>query len=184
MKKLMVMAAGLILAVSANAASVGWTLAGANNYANDAYGFFIIGQKGVTSVDTVTSVLAAGNDYSSYVFGSGTVAANGSAMTMAASSGKSVTGTGDYTGFFVIFDSASPVSGTSKYAVVSGASTLTQTVGSTTASITFVAGNQADYLNNANNWSSYGSAAAEPEPTSALLMVFGLAGLALRRKRA
>jgi hypothetical protein len=186
MKKLMVMAAGVMLAVAANAASVGWTLAGAANYAGDAYSLFIVGQNNVESIATVTALLDAGSAVDAYAFGSGTVAANGAASVLAANSGKSlaVDGTTTYTAFFVIFDSATPTSGTSKYAVVSGASTLTQTPGATAAQFTFAAGNQSTYLNNASNWSSYGTPAAEPEPTSALMMLFGLAGLALRRKRA
>ena len=45
-----------------------------------------------------------------------------------------------------------------------------------TASITF--GNMASATQNASNW------AAVPEPTSGLLMLLGMAGLALKRKRA
>ena len=45
-----------------------------------------------------------------------------------------------------------------------------------TAAITF--GNMATATQNASNW------AAVPEPTSGLLMLLGLAGLALKRKRA
>ena len=39
-------------------------------------------------------------------------------------------------------------------------------------------GNQATYTQTAGNW------AAVPEPTSGLLMLLGMAGLALKRKRA
>lgn len=180
MKKLMVLAAGLMLAAVVNAASVGWTLAGATNYKGDAYSLFVIGQNGATDIATVTAVLDAGNSYASYAFGSGTILDNGMAQVLAASSGKSIDATGTYEAFFVVFDSATPASGTSKYTVVSGQTNMTKTIGDTTASITFAAGNVADYLNNANNWQTYG----EPEPTSALMMIFGLAGLALRRKRA
>ena len=41
------------------AAAVGWTLAGANSYANDAYQFFVIGQKGATDIATITALLDA-----------------------------------------------------------------------------------------------------------------------------
>ena len=41
-------------------------------------------------------------------------------------------------------------------------------------------GNMATQTQNANNWAS----SAVPEPTSGLLMLLGMAGLALRRKRA
>jgi len=181
MKKLLIMAIGAILTVGANAASVGWTLAGANNFVGDAYYVFVNGQNGVVNTATITALLNAGESFDSYVFGSGTVAANGGAITTAANSGKTLTADGStsYTAFYVIFDSATPKVGESKYTVVSGASGLTQTPSATAASITFAAANQSTYLNNASNWQTY----AVPEPTSGLLMLLGMAGLALRRKR-
>ena len=50
-----------------------------------------------------------------------------------------------------------------------------QAQATSTANITF--GNMASATQNASNW------ATVPEPTSALLMVLGIAGLALKRKR-
>ena len=186
MKKLLVFAACAMLAAVTQAASVGWSLAGANNYANDAYQFFVIGQKGVSSIATITALLDAGTDTSSYAFGSGAIASNGSANVLAASSGKSLDA-GTYTGFFVVFDSASPASGSANYAVISGASTLTKTIAATTASMQFVAGNQSSVLNNADNWKSFGTGGGGggdiPEPTSGLLLLVGGAMLALRRKQ-
>ena len=180
MKKLMILAAGMMLAVGAKAAAVGWSLAGASNYANDAYYLFVLGQNNVATIATVTDLLDAGKAFDTYAFGSGTVAANGSANVPAASSGKELAAGTSYTAFYVVFDSATPTSGTAKYAVVSEATGLTVNPSAQAASMTFVAGNQSTYLNNASNWKTYG----EPEPTSALMMLFGLAGLALRRKRA
>ena len=180
MKKIMTLAACVILAATTHAAAVGWTLAGATNYKTDAYQFFIIGQKGADSIATITALLDDGKSTESYAFGSGSIANNGAANVLYASSGKTLDA-GTYTGFFVIFDSASATAGTSKYTVVSGTATLTQTIGESTAGLNFVAGNQATYLNNADNWKSYG---AVPEPTSGLLLLLGMAGLALKRKRA
>ena len=183
MKKLMLFAACTMLAAVTQAATVGWNLAGASNYANDAYQFFIIGQNGVSSIATVTALLDAGSDTSSYAFGSGTVAANGAAGTTAGASGKTIDA-GTYTAFYVVFDSASPASGSANYAVVSGASTLTKTVGATTASVTFTAGNASSILNNADNWKSFGTGGGDiPEPTSGLLLLVGAGMLALRRKQ-
>ncbi len=181
MKKIMTFAACAMLAAVTHAAAVGWSLAGATSYANDAYQFFVIGQNGAASVATITALLDAGKDTSSYAFGTGTVAANGTAGASAAQSGKSLDGGASYTGFYVIFDTATATAGTSNYAVVSGAANLTQSPSATAAQFTFVAGNQATFLNNASNWKSYG---AVPEPTSGLLMLLGMAGLALRRKHA
>lgn len=177
MKKMIMFVAAIAVAAVTQAASVGWTLAGAKNFAGDAYQFFVIGQNGVTDIAQITALLDAGTDVSSYAFGSGTVQDNGNAMTTYSASGKTL-GEGTYTGFYVIYDTATFKAEESNYAVVSGASGLTKTVGSLTPSISFVAGNQSTFLNDAANWKS------TPEPTSAALLVLGVAALALRRKRA
>ena len=179
MKKVIVFAAGLLLAAVTQGASVGWSLAGANSYAGDKYMFFVVGQNGA-DLATISALLDAGESLDGYAFASGTIAATGNAMTGPNASGKSL-GEGTYESFYVIFDSASPTAGESKYTIVSGGANQTKTIGATTASVTFVAGNQSSYLNDAANWRSYGSI---PEPTSGLLMLVGLAGLALRRRRA
>lgn len=179
MKKLVVFAACAMLAAVTQAASVGWSLAGANSYANDAYQFFVIGQNGATSIATITALLDAGTDTSSYSFGSGTVAANGSANVPANTSGKTLDA-GTYTGFFVVFDDAAPASGSANYAVVSGAANLTRTVAANSAGVSFAAGSAATYLNDSSNWKSFGPT---PEPTSGLLLLVGAGMLALRRKQ-
>ena len=181
MKKLMIFAACAMLAAVTHAAAVGWTLAtGSATYAGDAYQFFVIGQNGATSIATITALLDAGTDASSYAFGTGTANAAGTGSVTAANSGKTLDA-GTYTGFFVLFDSATPTAGTSKYALIEGASTLTREIGASTAQIAFASGNVSSTLSQASNWKSYG---AVPEPTSGLLMLLGMAGLALRRRRA
>ena len=182
MKKLMMFAACAMLSAVTNAAAVGWSLAGATGYAGDAYQFFVVGQNGVSSVATITALLDAGTSTADYSFGSGTIAANGAANVAYGESGKALDAGKTYTGFYVIFDSATPTSGSTSYAVVSEASGLTVSPSAQAASMTFVAGNQATFLNNTANWKSYGEAV--PEPTSGLLMLLGVAGLALRRRRA
>ena len=188
MKKLLVFAACAMLAAVTQAAAVGWSLAGASNYANDAYQFFVIGQKGATDIATITALLDAGTDTSSYAFGSGKIAANGAANVSATAVGQPTLDAGTYTGFFVVFDSASPASGSANYAVVSGASTLTKTIAATTAQVAFAGGNASSILNNANNWKSFGTGSGDggegvPEPTSGILLLVGGAMLALRRKQ-
>ena len=181
MKKMIVFAACAMLAAITQAAAVGWSLAGATNYKGDSYQFFVTGQNGVDSIATITALLDAGSDTSSYAFGSGAISNTGLANVPATKAGQPTLDAGTYTGFFVIFDSATPAAGSAKYAVVSGATGLTQSPSATAATVTFAAGSQATFLNNAGNWKTYGSV---PEPTSALLLVLGGALLALRRKRA
>ena len=185
MRKLMLFAACAMLAAVTQAASVGWTLAGASAYANDAYQFFVIGQKGATSIATITALLDAGTDTSSYAFGSGTITGSGSASASATAAGAPTLDAGTYTGFFVVFDSATPASGSANYAVVSGAANLTRTIAATAATVSFTSGNQSSTLNNQDNWKSFGpsSAGDGPEPTSGILLLVGAGILGLRRKQ-
>lgn len=181
MKKLIIAFVAITFGVVANAAAVGWSLAGATNYKGDAYQLFVIGQNGTTSIAAITALLDAGESTDSYAFGTGAISNTGLATVAAASSGKTLDAGNSYSAFFVVFDSATPASGTAKYAVISEATGLTQNPSATAAQITFAAGSAASVLNNASNWKSYG---AVPEPTSGLLMLLGIAGLALKRKRA
>ena len=179
MKKLILAAAIVCAAAMSQAASVGWTLAGLNNYAGDAYSFFIIGQNEVTSVGQITALVEAGQSVSSYAFYEGNVAANGAATVLATASGLTVPNSADYTSFFVVFDNADASSAANYLAITKDQSAnLAKSVNATLAAVTFAAGNQSTYANNAANWS------AVPEPTSGLLMLLGMAGLALRRRRA
>ena len=183
MKKMIMAVAIVCAAAFANAAAVGWNVAtGSTAYGGDAYKFFVIGQNGVESTAQIVALLDAGTSVDTYAFGSGNLAANGAGSVSFGSSGKTLDA-GTYTSFVVLFDSASPVAGNSKYALIAGNATQTKTFASTTASVTFATGAQGTYLSNASNWKSFGSAGPiAPEPTSGLLLLLGMAGLALKRK--
>ena len=176
MKKMMILVAAVAMAAVANAAAVGWSCAGAAAYAGGDYGVYVIGINGVESVAQIAALAATGADLSAYQFGSGTVAANGSAVTGAAASGKSITwkaegSTADntYEAFVVLFDTAGENG--------SASATASITLANDSTSKTFMFGNQS------TNFSA-NSFEVVPEPTSGLLLLLGVAGLALKRKRA
>ena len=177
MKKLIIIAAIALCASVTHAAAVAWTVAGANSYVGGKYDIFVIGQNGVTGASQIASLVAAGTDVTSYAFfANGSVAANGTAMVSVAATTKSIeyneTGTAadnTYTAFAVIWKSdGSEASYTSNAEIV---------LANNATGKTFLFGNQSSNLAS-NNFS------VAPEPTSGLLLLLGVAGLALKRKRA
>ena len=173
MKKILTLAAIVVLTATTHAAAVGWTIAGAAAYKNNDYSLFVIGMNGVTGVEQITALVAAGSDISDFEFASGTVNAQGTAMAAATASGKSITysgsGTDSYSAFAILWN-ADATEATS-----TGLASITMDNDST--SKTFGFGNQSANLT-ANSF------AVVPEPTSGLLMLVGLGALALRRRRA
>jgi len=155
MKKLLILAAVIVVGVAANAASFNW--GAANIYASDLTTKYS-GQ--------VTLFCAQVDGWSTTATAtSGAINKNNTAF----SSDKFVAGT-TYDFYFVIEDNGKVfTSGT----IAKGAQQ------SDTATIQF--GNMATATQNASNW--VGSSPV-PEPTSGLLMLLGIAGLALRRRRA
>ena len=175
MKKLIIVAAIVCAATISQAAAIGWSCTAAS-WKNCDYSVFVIGQKDVTSVAQIKAIVEAGglSAADSYAFASGlTAASNGAASVAPDASGKSITysgsGTDAYT-MFLVFEDAK-----GENASYTATKPLELTNDSTGKTVAF--SNQNTNLNN-NKF------AVAPEPTSGLLLLLGVAGLALKRRRA
>ena len=184
MKKLMVMLAAVAMAVGAQASSVYWTCTNvkdATGTAVDGIAYFMIESATQTRDQFIAAVAGKGADAAT--------AALGSAYSWNASEpGKYSVGLADavdvsslgladdktYNAYLVIFDNAD-LEKANFY--VTGVKELTTMTGTETAQVKF--GTQSTPSQAAGAWT-----AVAPEPTSGLLMLVGLAGLALRRRRA
>ena len=173
MKKLIIAAAIVCAATISQAAAVGWTCMGTSAFSGGDYDIFVIGKNGVTGVDQIKAIVAAGGleAASAYAFDTGSVSTT--ASKAATQSGKSITysgsGTDSYSAFIFVQDA--------KGENASFTSTASITMGDDSTSKTWGFANQATNL--ANN-----KFAVAPEPTSGLLLLLGVAGLALKRRRA
>ena len=175
MKKLLILAAVTMIAAVSHAAAVGWTIAGATAYAGGKYDVFVIGQNGVTGADQIAALVEADKSVSAYAFyEGGTVTSTGSATLANSTSGKSITysgsGTDTYQAFAVLW--------TDDGKKASYTSTASISMANNSTAKTFLFGNQSSNL--ANNQFTVNV----PEPTSGLMLLLGMAGLALKRRRA
>ena len=176
MKKLLIIAAVALAAVSARAASVTWTVLNIQSspatevgagwlvqlYSADTTFSYDAAKAGtITALDSTTSVASGTIFKSSSTFGN--YAANTPVNTYA-----------------VIFDAATVAD--AKYYIVSAE--LDKTVAASGANLTVGFGNMGATATTNTFRNSSWTAAAVPEPTSGLLLLLGMAGLALKRKRA
>lgn len=165
MKRLIVALSGLAIAMSANAASIKWTF---NTNAATWNGYSVYAVSALSDFASVSDVESA-------------MVGAGSAATISGS--RSYFATANYTGdwaagesvsfYYVIVDKEAKNYWTSDLQ-----SATAVTTGTPTAS-TFAAASGGALLSTPGT--AFGSV---PEPTSGLLMLLGVAGLALRRRRA
>ena len=174
MKKLMLaMAAAALTAVSYGSAC-SWTMTnvyqpGTTDQSNGYLAYLFIEDATITGTSYITSLIDAGTSIASLAKSTGSTSAGkiniaGVEAGLAASTA--------YTAFAVIFDAESQDKATN-YMVTKE---VTKNVNAMGASVAFGFGTQA-----ASTWTS---TSAVPEPTSGLLLLLGMAGLALKRKRA
>ena len=193
MKKIIVILGAGLAGAAAQAATVSWTLSGVTEGGNaltkgHTYMFFAtseaaantaiaaLGDLNGASAFTTAMNAAAWNDTKKATaagnFGIGTSAALGS-YTLPTNTQLGLAGETTYYAYAVIFDTED-ITDTSNYIV------------STVKSVTTLSNDSA--LNRSISFGSQAAATwntvAVPEPTSGLLLLLGMAGLALKRKRA
>lgn len=187
MKKLMFMLAAVAMAACSQAASVYWTCTNVKDSTGtgvSGVAYFLttdmlsysdaqaLAGKGA---DAFTTALGSAYSYSgsSGAFGVAQASAVPNA-TLGLSDGTS------YTAYLMIFDTATITDDSNFYLT---ATKSLQTFSGATDIANVKWGSQSTPSQAAGAWKSVGGSAV-PEPTSGLLMLVGLAGLALRRKRA
>lgn len=160
MKKLLILAAVLVAGVAANAASFKWSAANIYDHTGSAK----------WTGDVTLYAYLSSADSSTAIAVSTVTASSAGAVAATTFSNDSLAGGSNYNFFFVVEDGDYTFTSSEKQNVAAYA-TQTQTV---------AFGNMTSATQNASNWTT----AAVPEPTGGLLMLLGMAGLALRRKRA
>ena len=187
MKKIILTFVAVVTAIVANAASMNWGAdytynstgtAGVDRGTTDAWIAYVF-DAATTSYSSAQDLFAAnkGADLAALAVGSTTVAGDdyGGFLGQATFSGAA----GDsVSAYVVIFDGASVDSSKNMY--ISEVVTATAPSSGVPGMLTFGEGGDMVGMASAGAW----TASAVPEPTSGLLLLLGVAGIALKRKRA
>ena len=174
MKKILMMTVVGLASIIASAATVNWSASGISvapeNTDRATYMAYLFDTS--AGYDTVTAAISNG-DMSVLSSALGSKAVLGSGSIMGAKATSESYAQGDYvTAFAIVLNASSPADATYYLAIAEKTSAAAV---SSAGTVTVGFGGQA---------SATWSAVAVPEPTSGLLMLVGLAGLALRRRRA
>lgn len=182
MKKLMIAFATIAVAIVANAAAVEWSMTAITASPDSAAAAGWVGYVMDASTYDAFSALSADQIASyvdaNYLYTGQTKSARGSiALTI-----KDGNFAGDETvsSYMVLFNNADASAATYYASTALGSTTIPS--GGADASIKF--GTFTTAMSAAGSSGGWTSTAAVPEPTSGLLMLLGMAGLALKRKRA
>ena len=170
MKKLLILAAAVVAGVAANAATFKWT--GANIYGSDGTTKFT-GTVEIYAYLSTETVADAVKVVDAFVV-SGTMKSDATGTANGFTYNWTGANVGDTYNFYMVFEDGGKTfdsSASTPSVIKSGVAYDSQTA--TVAFSNMLTATQA-----AGSWSSV------PEPTSGLLMLLGMAGLALRRRRA
>ena len=185
MKKLIIAVAAVAMGIAANAASFSWTVSkgyiydGADTPAKLTSGSaYLVFASALSQSDLVTAFAAdaatAASTVATKAVSTGTIGSDARVAVTAFTSDV----TADQTAYFVVFNDDKmyvSITADAEYAAV-GTSEVQFNSVSSSSKLSFDA---------ASGYSAAGwYTAAVPEPTSGLLMLLGMAGLALKRKRA
>ena len=191
MKKLMLACAAVVMAAVAQAASISWAITNVYSPSDStakvaagsmsAWLFVTANSTDVTSVKTTTmaavqAVLDSGDltGLADLAAGNGTNAADGG---FSGATGLTGFSSGSLTAFAVVVDSTD-LAAAENYFLAGNGSEKTASFTSATGTKMLNWGSQATITQTAGGWT------AVPEPTSGLLLLLGMAGLALKRKHA
>ena len=181
MKKLMFMLGALALAVSVQAASVDWGVnvagKGSDWSGNSA---FVMAFNGSDYSAVIKLLTVDGSDDMATALGTYALVGGGKSQFDVTNSRGAAKANGTATGvtgdtlFWVVFTEGSKDAGKA----------ISWTVATDISAYDYEAGSPSPGTFGITSFANSGTIAGVPEPTSGLLMLVGLAGLALRRKRA
>ena len=173
MKKIIIGVCAVMLGIAAQAATVNWSSNAIQSSPDNA-----------VAAGWLVEIYSSSVVYDYEAAMAGDIAAWASGSTVAAgqtfrATGSGVQSDGTTASYYAVVYDASSIAGAKNY-IVSDLVTVTTAANDATANLAFGAMNASTAANKFLN----SSWTAVPEPTSGLLMLVGLAGLALRRKRA
>ena len=179
MKKILIAALAVTVSAIANAAAINWSVTGVQapgtTTATSGYVAYLFDEATVASSSIATAV--SGGTFDSLVasaIATGTSGSTGTIIKSGIGSYGASASTADpevHKFYTVLFD-AGTVAAASNY-ILTGDTTVTFTSATGTKSAAFV------NISSSNTWAP---TSAVPEPTSGLLLLLGMAGLALKRK--